>query len=93
MELAKPARVVLRLLRPDIAQELDRVGQSPRAANKEPANDLLKAGSVRIRLSAWREDLDRAIYPNRCVAVMSVFQELERYVPQGSDLRSEARLS
>jgi hypothetical protein len=58
MELAKPARVVLPSLRPDIAQELDRVGQSPRSANKEPGSELLKTGSVRIRLNAWREDLD-----------------------------------
>ena len=57
-DLAQPAHIVLQLLRPDIAQELDRVGQSPRAANKEPASDLLKTGSVRIRLNAWREDLD-----------------------------------
>jgi hypothetical protein len=58
LELAKPAHIVLQLLRPDIAQELDRVGQSPRAATKEPGSDLLKTGSARIRLTAWREELD-----------------------------------
>jgi CobQ/CobB/MinD/ParA nucleotide binding domain len=59
VEVAKPAHVILEALRPDIANELDRVGQSPRAAQREPKSDLLKTGSARIRLTAWREDLDK----------------------------------
>jgi CobQ/CobB/MinD/ParA nucleotide binding domain len=59
VEVAEPSHVVFEALRPDIAQELDRVGQSPRSAQLEPKSDLLKTGSARIRLTAWREDLDR----------------------------------
>jgi hypothetical protein len=58
-EIAKPAHIIFESLRPDIATELDRVGQSPRSAHQEPKSDLLKSGSARIRLSAWREDLDK----------------------------------
>ena len=58
VKVAAPEQIKLQLLRADIALELDRVGQSPRGARKEPASDLLKTASVRIRLNAWRSEID-----------------------------------
>lgn len=58
IKVAEPAQIKLELLRSDIALELDRVGQSPRGAQREPASDLLKTASVRIRLNAWRSEID-----------------------------------
>jgi hypothetical protein len=59
IEVAKPAHIILETLRPDIAQELDRVGQSARLAHQQPKSELLKTGSARIRLGAWRDDLEK----------------------------------
>jgi MinD-like ATPase involved in chromosome partitioning or flagellar assembly len=61
IEVAQPSHIKIELLRSDLAQELDKVGQSPRAANVEPKSELLRKSSARIRLSAWRTDINNQI--------------------------------
>ncbi len=56
-KVAQPAHVVIDPLRVDLAQELDRVGQTPQAAIEAPKSEKLKTASARIRLTAWVKKL------------------------------------
>ena len=61
IEAMKPVRILLEALRPDLAQELDRVGQTAADAVKSPKSDLLKGSSARIRMQAWTRKLNEQI--------------------------------